>query len=57
MERLQTGLVLGGMLFRKVMGYICFNSFANKLERSEIGLQLDLPVLLRSERKQTNQRQ
>lgn len=42
MKRLQTGLVLGGMLFRKVMGYICFNSFANKL-----GVRLDCSWIYR----------
>lgn len=47
----------GGMLFRTVMGCIFLSSFATKLEESKMGLQLDSAVLLKSERKQTNQRQ
>lgn len=46
-----------GILFRKVMGYNLFNSFVNKLEKSEFELWLDSPVLLKLERKQTNLRQ
>lgn len=48
---------IGGILFRKVIGYNLFNSFVNKLEKSEFELWLDSPVLLKLERKQSNLRQ
>lgn len=56
-EEASDGISTRGILFRKVMGYILFSSFANKLEKSEIELWLDSPMLLKLERRQTNLRQ